>query len=63
MRTISTKSVYSSNIPVSVCLALQDTGAGGIDWGDSEVAPIEIEIVDAGTDCKNFLTNRHYVFS
>ncbi|XP_067343388.1 CDK5 regulatory subunit-associated protein 3 isoform X3 [Channa argus] len=26
-----------------------DTGAGGIDWGDSEAAPIEI--VDAGTDC------------
>ncbi|KAK5906306.1 hypothetical protein CgunFtcFv8_002187 [Champsocephalus gunnari] len=24
---------------------------GGIDWGDSEAAPIEIEIVDAGTDC------------
>lgn len=29
----------------------EDTGAGGIDWGDSEAAPIEIEIVDAGTDC------------
>ncbi|XP_044036003.1 CDK5 regulatory subunit-associated protein 3 isoform X1 [Siniperca chuatsi] len=29
----------------------QDTGAGGIDWGDSEAAPVEIEIVDAGTDC------------
>jgi len=29
----------------------EDAGAGGIDWGDSEVAPIEIEIVDAGTDC------------
>ncbi|XP_073346203.1 CDK5 regulatory subunit-associated protein 3 isoform X2 [Pagrus major] len=25
--------------------------AGGIDWGDSEASPIEIEIVDAGTDC------------
>lgn len=25
--------------------------AGGIDWGDSEAAPIEIEIVDAGADC------------
>ncbi|KAK5851203.1 hypothetical protein PBY51_002016 [Eleginops maclovinus] len=24
---------------------------GGIDWGDSEAAPIEIEVVDAGTDC------------
>ncbi|XP_029978511.1 CDK5 regulatory subunit-associated protein 3 isoform X2 [Sphaeramia orbicularis] len=29
----------------------EDTGADGIDWGDSESAPIEIEIVDAGTDC------------
>ncbi|XP_031171262.1 CDK5 regulatory subunit-associated protein 3 [Sander lucioperca] len=27
----------------------EDTGAAGIDWGDSEAAPIEI--VDAGTDC------------
>lgn len=26
-------------------------GAGGIDWGDSETAPIEIEIVDVGADC------------
>lgn len=38
-------------MPISVCLPEQDTGAGGIDWGDSEAAPIEIEIVDAGTDC------------
>ncbi|XP_034427149.1 CDK5 regulatory subunit-associated protein 3 [Hippoglossus hippoglossus] len=29
----------------------EDTGAGGIDWGDSDAAPIEIEIVDVGTDC------------
>ncbi|XP_028989046.1 CDK5 regulatory subunit-associated protein 3 isoform X2 [Betta splendens] len=29
----------------------EDTDAGGIDWGDSEAIPIEIEIVDAGTDC------------
>nr|XP_046232515.1 CDK5 regulatory subunit-associated protein 3 [Scatophagus argus] len=29
----------------------EDAGAGGIDWGDSDAAPIEIEIVDAGTDC------------
>ncbi|XP_034715556.1 CDK5 regulatory subunit-associated protein 3 [Etheostoma cragini] len=29
----------------------EDTGAAGIDWGDSEDAPIEIDIVDAGTDC------------
>ncbi|XP_049915713.1 CDK5 regulatory subunit-associated protein 3 [Epinephelus moara] len=29
----------------------EDTGAGGIDWGDSEATPIEIEIVDAGADC------------
>ncbi|XP_058477105.1 CDK5 regulatory subunit-associated protein 3 [Solea solea] len=29
----------------------EDTGAGTIDWGDSEAAPIEIEIVDVGTGC------------
>nr|XP_020460379.1 CDK5 regulatory subunit-associated protein 3 [Monopterus albus] len=29
----------------------EDSGAGGIDWGDSEAAPAEFEIVDAGTDC------------
>ncbi|XP_029383709.1 CDK5 regulatory subunit-associated protein 3 isoform X2 [Echeneis naucrates] len=29
----------------------EDTSAGGIDWGDSEAAPIEIEVLDAGTDC------------
>ncbi|XP_053170940.1 CDK5 regulatory subunit-associated protein 3-like, partial [Scomber japonicus] len=29
----------------------EEAGAGGIDWGDSEETPIEIEIVDAGTDC------------
>ncbi|XP_068610580.1 CDK5 regulatory subunit-associated protein 3 isoform X2 [Brachionichthys hirsutus] len=29
----------------------QDAGAGGIDWGDTEGSPIEIEIIDAGTDC------------
>ncbi|XP_005725858.1 CDK5 regulatory subunit-associated protein 3 [Pundamilia nyererei] len=29
----------------------KDPGAGGIDWGDSAEAPIEIEIVDVGTDC------------
>lgn len=40
---------HCSNTPTSVCLLWQD--AGGIDWGDSEAAPIEIEIVDAGTDC------------
>ncbi|XP_017291987.1 CDK5 regulatory subunit-associated protein 3 [Kryptolebias marmoratus] len=29
----------------------EDAGAGGIDWGDSEAAPVEIEVVDAGTEC------------
>lgn len=32
-----------------LCLSAQDTG---IDWGDSEAPPVEIEIVNAGTDCK-----------
>ncbi|KAM9425289.1 CDK5 regulatory subunit-associated protein 3 [Pholidichthys leucotaenia] len=27
----------------------EDTG--GIDWGDSEATPVEIEVVDMGTDC------------
>lgn len=31
----------------------QDPGAGSIDWGDGPEAPAEIEVVDAGTDCKN----------
>ncbi|KAM4623686.1 CDK5 regulatory subunit-associated protein 3 [Polymixia lowei] len=29
----------------------EDTGADGINWGDSEAAPFEIEVVDGGTDC------------
>ncbi|KAM3859624.1 CDK5 regulatory subunit-associated protein 3 [Diretmus argenteus] len=29
----------------------EETDAGGIDWGESEAAPIEIEVVDVGTDC------------
>ena len=28
---------------------------GGIDWGESGEAPIEIEVLDGGTDCKYFL--------
>lgn len=30
----------------------QDSGAGVIDWGDIEAAPVEIDILDIGTDCK-----------
>lgn len=29
----------------------EDTGGDGIDWGKSETTPIDIEIVDTGTDC------------
>ncbi|XP_048026203.1 CDK5 regulatory subunit-associated protein 3 isoform X2 [Megalobrama amblycephala] len=29
----------------------EETVAGGIDWGESESAPVEIEVVDVGTDC------------
>lgn len=36
---------------ISVEPSSEDAGAGGIDWGDSEAAPIEIEVIDAGTDC------------
>ena len=28
---------------------------GGIDWGESGDAPIEIEVLDGGTDCEYFL--------
>ncbi|XP_046887882.1 CDK5 regulatory subunit-associated protein 3 isoform X1 [Hypomesus transpacificus] len=36
---------------ISLEPASEDTGGDGIDWGGSETAPIEIEIVDTGTDC------------
>lgn len=29
----------------------EETSGGGINWGDSESAPLEIEVVDVGTDC------------
>ncbi|XP_067225574.1 CDK5 regulatory subunit-associated protein 3 isoform X2 [Chanodichthys erythropterus] len=29
----------------------EETVAGDIDWGESESAPLEIEVVDVGTDC------------
>lgn len=29
----------------------EDAGADGIDWGDGPAAPLQIEVVDAGTDC------------
>lgn len=45
--------LHCSNEPTFVCPPRQDAGAAAaIDWGDSEAAPIEIEIVDTGTDCK-----------
>ncbi|KAL6094508.1 cdk5rap3 [Pungitius sinensis] len=37
------------NWGISLEPSFEDSGA--IDWGDSEAAPIEIEIVDAGSDC------------
>lgn len=37
-----------------LCLHLQDTG--GIDWGDSGTTPIEIEVVETGTDCNYSIT-------
>lgn len=30
----------------------KETGDGGIDWGETETAAVEIEVVAAGTDCK-----------
>lgn len=32
-------------------ISLESGDTGGIDWGDGEPAPIEIEVVEAGTDC------------
>uniref|UniRef100_A0A8B9RI94 CDK5 regulatory subunit associated protein 3 n=1 Tax=Astyanax mexicanus TaxID=7994 RepID=A0A8B9RI94_ASTMX len=29
----------------------EETGEGGIDWGESDTAAVEIEVVDAGTNC------------
>ncbi|XP_033840433.1 CDK5 regulatory subunit-associated protein 3 isoform X2 [Periophthalmus magnuspinnatus] len=34
-----------------ISLESGDADPSGIEWGDSEPAPIEIEVVDAGTDC------------
>ncbi|XP_043108993.1 CDK5 regulatory subunit-associated protein 3 [Puntigrus tetrazona] len=36
---------------ISLESGTEETSAGGIDWGDSESTPVEIEIVDVGTDC------------
>uniref|UniRef100_A0A8C6WQW8 CDK5 regulatory subunit associated protein 3 n=1 Tax=Neogobius melanostomus TaxID=47308 RepID=A0A8C6WQW8_9GOBI len=34
-----------------ISLQSADTDEGGIDWGNGEPAPINIEVVEAGTDC------------
>uniref|UniRef100_A0A1A8DZA3 CDK5 regulatory subunit associated protein 3 n=1 Tax=Nothobranchius kadleci TaxID=1051664 RepID=A0A1A8DZA3_NOTKA len=36
---------------ISLDSTSEGADAGGIDWGDSNVATVEIEIVDVGTDC------------
>ncbi|XP_051770786.1 CDK5 regulatory subunit-associated protein 3 isoform X2 [Ctenopharyngodon idella] len=36
---------------VSLESGTEETVAGGIDWGESESALVEIEVVDVGTDC------------
>lgn len=36
---------------VSLETNVEDAGGDGIDWGDGGAAPIQIEVVDAGTDC------------
>lgn len=48
---------------VIVRLPKQVNGAGGIDWGDGEAAAVEIEIVDAGTDCKYISRFPHHASS
>ncbi|XP_070847220.1 CDK5 regulatory subunit-associated protein 3 isoform X2 [Chaetodon trifascialis] len=41
----------------------EDAAAASIDWGDSEAAPIEIEIVDVGTDCPDGVARGEDAFS
>ncbi|XP_077056827.1 CDK5 regulatory subunit-associated protein 3 isoform X1 [Siphateles boraxobius] len=36
---------------ISLESGTEETVAGGIDWGEAESAPVEIEVVDVGTDC------------
>lgn len=36
---------------ISLDSGTKETVAGDIDWGDIESAPVEIEVVDVGTDC------------
>ncbi|XP_016425925.1 CDK5 regulatory subunit-associated protein 3 isoform X2 [Sinocyclocheilus rhinocerous] len=38
-------------VGISPEIGTEETSAGGIDWGASELTPVEIEIVDVGTDC------------
>uniref|UniRef100_A0A667XE38 CDK5 regulatory subunit associated protein 3 n=1 Tax=Myripristis murdjan TaxID=586833 RepID=A0A667XE38_9TELE len=40
--------VYERNLDPYLKSYCGDTAAGGIDWGDGEAAPIEIEVVDVG---------------
>ncbi|XP_076154515.1 CDK5 regulatory subunit-associated protein 3 [Alosa pseudoharengus] len=36
---------------ISLDPGAEESGADGIDWGESAAVPVEIEVVDAGTDC------------
>uniref|UniRef100_H3CXL1 CDK5 regulatory subunit associated protein 3 n=1 Tax=Tetraodon nigroviridis TaxID=99883 RepID=H3CXL1_TETNG len=57
------KSAGTSDIPAAITVedgidwgislepVAEDTSVSGIDWGDAEAPPVEIEVVDAGTDC------------
>ncbi|XP_056285479.1 CDK5 regulatory subunit-associated protein 3 [Pseudoliparis swirei] len=48
---INSAITVEDGIDWGISLEPSSEDAAGIDWGDSEAAPIEIEIVDVGTDC------------
>ncbi|XP_060714568.1 CDK5 regulatory subunit-associated protein 3 [Tachysurus vachellii] len=41
----------------------ENTGDGGIDWGETETAAVEIEVVAAGTDCPEGVARGEDAFS
>ncbi|KAK3559656.1 hypothetical protein QTP86_013613 [Hemibagrus guttatus] len=48
---------------ISVESGKEETGDGGIDWGKTETAAVEIEVVAAGTDCPEGVARGEDAFS
>ncbi|KAG7325099.1 hypothetical protein KOW79_011415 [Hemibagrus wyckioides] len=48
---------------ISVESGKEETGDGGIDWGETETAAVEIEVVAAGTDCPEGVARGEDAFS